>query len=187
MECKRRVKSDVFLIAVLSVLLVPACAKRTEVKEIEWSQLQESVRYENVIFKKFKAGTDISSHPMALTYCQASAIGYLQATGIFKRVEKESEKAYEEPTVLVEGTLTGMRFVGTGGRVCCGIFAGRSYMKMKVTLIDAATRTEIATKELEGAPGVMGATWSFGYSDRELPKNMGTLVGQFVLANVKAE
>jgi hypothetical protein len=184
MECKSNVKFDVFLIAVLSVFLVPACAKRTKVKEIEWSQLQENVRYENVIFKNFKARTDISSHPMALTYCQASAIGYLQATGIFKRVEKESEKTYEEPTVLVEGILTEMRFVGTGGRVCCGIFSGRSYMKMEVTLIDGATRTEIATRELEGAPGAMGATWSFGYSDRQLPKNMGTLVGQFVLANI---
>lgn len=41
----------------------------------------------------------------------------------------------------------------------------------------------VAERELVGAPNAYGSAYSFGSSDRELPKNMGILVGDFVLVN----
>jgi len=179
-----RRKGGVLLIAVLYVLLLPACAKRTEVKKVSLPELKENLKYENVVFKEFDTTADISSNPNALEQCQASALQYLDETGIFKRVEKESSPSYEEPCVIVEATLTDLKIVSTKRRIFTGIFAGRSYMKMKVRLIDSATGSVIATKELEGSPASMGSAWSFGKSDRALPGKMGVLLGEFILSNV---
>lgn len=179
-----KTKGGVLLIAVLYILLLPACAIKTEVKKVSLHELQGNLKYENVIFKEFDTLTDISSNPDALAQCQESAIYYLYQTGIFKRVEKESSHSYEEPCILVEGTLTEMRIVGTTRRIFTGIFSGRSYMRMKVRLIDSKTGSVIATEELEGAPASMGSTWSFGHSDRHLPEHMGMLLGEYILANV---
>lgn len=180
-------KGGVLLIAVLYVLLLPACAKRTEVKKVSLPELKENLKYENVVFKEFDTTTDISSNPNALDQCQASALQYLAETDIFKRVEKESSPSYEEPCVIVEATLTDLKIVSTTRRIFTGIFSGRSYMKMKVRLIDSATGSVIATKELEGSPASMGSAWSFGHSDRHLPEHMGILLGEYILGNVGEE
>ena len=95
-------KGGVLLIAVLYVLLLPACAKRTEVKKVSLPELKENLKYENVVFKEFDTTTDISSNPDALDQCQESAMQYLYQTGIFKRVEKKSSPSYEEPCVIVK-------------------------------------------------------------------------------------
>lgn len=179
-----RTKGGVLLIAVLYALLLPACARRTEVKKVSLDELVGNLKYENVIFKKFDTYTDISSNPDALDQCQESAMQYLYQTGIFKRVERESSHSYEEPCILVEGTLTQMRIVSTKRRIFTGIFSGRSYMSMKVRLIDSKTGAVIATKELEGAPASLGSTYSFGHSDRHLPEHMGILLGEYILGNV---
>ena len=179
-----RTKGGVLLFAVLYVLLLPTCAIKTEVKKVSLDELRGNLKYENVIFKEFDALADTSSNPHALELCQISAINYLSQTGLFKRVEKESSRSYKEPSILVEGTLTEMRIVSTGLRLFTGIFSGRSYMRMRVRLIDFETSSVIATEELEGAPASMASAYSFGHSDRHLPEHMGILVGQYILGYV---
>ena len=44
--------------------------------------------------------------------------------------------------------------------------------------------TLVAEQELFGAPNAYGAARTLGSSDRNLPKNMGILLGDFILANV---
>lgn len=177
-------KGGVLLIAVLYALLLPACAKRTEVTKVSLHELQGNLKYENVVFKEFDTVTDSSSNPDALDQCQESAMQYLYQTGIFKSVKKESSPSYEEPCVIVEATLTDLKIVSTTRRIFTGILSGRSYMKIKVRLIDSATGSVIATKELEGSPASLGSAWSFGASDRHLPEHMGILLGEYILGNV---
>ena len=57
-------------------------------------------------------------------------------------------------------------------------------MKMNIKLTDASSGEIIAERELVGAPSAFGAAWTFGTSDRNLPKNMGILLGNFILANI---
>ncbi len=54
---------------------------------------------------------------------------------------------------------------------------------MTVKLSDA-NGTVIATQELIGAPNAYASAWSFGSADRNLPQKMGSLLGDFILANV---
>jgi hypothetical protein len=60
-------------------------------------------------------------------------------------------------------------------------------MKINVRLTDAHAGSLIAEKELFGAPNVFASTWSFGSSDRNLPKNMGRLLGDFIISNALAK
>ena len=184
MRLSSGVKVSVFRLVLMSVLVLSACAVKTEVKKTSVSDLRGNLRYENIIFKEFCTTSNTESYSSQLTECQASAISYLQEKDLFKRVEMDSGSSYEEPCLFVEVTLTGCKIVSTKRRVFTGAFSGRSYMTMEVKLIDSLNGMLVAEKQLKGAPSAMGSAWSFGKSDRALPEKMGVLLGDFILSNV---
>jgi hypothetical protein len=100
---------------------------------------------------------------------------------VYKRVEKQATASYPEPTLFVDLRLTAFRMVSGTARFWGGALSGRSHMKVMVKLTDAQGAV-VAEQELFGAPNAYGSAYSLGSSDRELPKNMGILVGDFVLA-----
>lgn len=184
MRLSSGVRFSVFQVVLMYVLVLSACAVKTEVKETSVSDLRGNLKYENIIFKEFCTTSNTATYNSQLTQCQASAMSYLQAKDLFKRVEMDSGSSYEEPCLLVEVTLTGCKIVSTKRRVFTGVFSGRSYMTMEVKLIDSSNDVLIAEKHLKGAPSAMGSAWSFGKSDRALPEKMGALIGDFILSNV---
>ena len=173
-------------LAIFCIFVLTACAVRTPVERIPASELRQNLKYENVIFKKFDATSGVPSPEVPLATCKASAMSYLKGKEVLKRVEEDSESSYDEPTLFVEATLTNLRIVSGAARTWGGAFAGRSHMFMDVKLTDASTGSAIAQKELKGAPNAYGSAWSGGDSDRNLPYNMGILLGDFILANVSA-
>jgi hypothetical protein len=52
-------------------------------------------------------------------------------------------------------------------------------MKLLVTIFDEAG-SQIAQKELTGVPSAFVGAWSAGATDRDLPRNMGKLLGDYI-------
>lgn len=146
---------------------------------------QGASTFETVLYKEFtRAPTPESeAEPWVLEVCRDSSIAYVKEKGSFKQVDKYREGAPTASTAFVEAELQVIRIVSGSKRFWFGAFAGRSYMKMKVRLVDAASGKVVAEQEMEGAPNAMGSAWTFGRTDQALPAAMGGLIGQFVLAN----
>jgi hypothetical protein len=175
-------------------MLTASCAMRSEVPQTEVEDLRGNLKYNCVSVKKLEAGPGLApideahgyTYDMYLNLTRNRIITYLNGKNLFAQVQESENMAdYACPgrTVTVEGTLTDMRIVSGAARIWGGAFAGRSYMKMDVWLVDDATGEVVAQRQLEGAPSAMGAAWSAGDSDRKLPVRMGELIGDFVMAN----
>ncbi|PVX26332.1 MAG: hypothetical protein CW716_06255 [Candidatus Bathyarchaeum sp.] len=178
--CKMKV--NVFIFLVFCVFSFTACAVKTPVKQVSISEVKQNLKYENVVFRSFKAAPNVTAPEGPLLECRRSAIGYLEMKSVFKRVEKDSGENYDGPTMFVDATLTSLRIVGGAARFFAGAFAGRSNMNMNIKLTDADGLV-IAERELIGAPNALGSAYSFGGTDRSLPQKMGFLLGDFILSN----
>jgi hypothetical protein len=176
-------KMFIFMLFLLGVFILSACAVRTPVKKVSIDEIKANQKYENVILRDFTAADGIIYPEVTLMECRGTAIDYLKTKNIFKVVEKESNKSFSEPTLFVDVKLTELRIVSGAARMWAGAMAGRSHMKIIAKLTDA-NGIVIAEQELFGAPNAMGSAYSMGGSDRGLAQNMGILLGDFILANV---
>ena len=165
------------------VFVLAACAVRTPINQVAISEVKQHLKYKNVVFRNFTAAPGVKSPEAPLIACRRSAVEYLELKNIFKVVEKDNGKSYEEPTMFVDVILTNLRIVGGAARFWLGVMVGRSNMNIKVKLTDADGLL-IAEKELIGAPNAYSSAFSFGSADRSLPEKMGFLLGDFILANV---
>lgn len=186
MKLFNKFKMGIFLVSILCFFSFTACAVRTPVKQASIPEVKEALKYENVIFRVFKATPDVKAPEGPLSECRTSAIDYLEMKSIFNKVEKDSGKSYDGSTMYVDATLTSLRIVSGAGRFWGGALAGRSNMNMNVKLTDA-NGSVIAEKELIGAPSAFSSAWSFGGTDRSLPQKMGFLLGDFILNNVSGK
>ena len=82
----------------------------------------------------------------------------------------------DEPALVVEAQLTDLRIVSTAARFWGGLFAGRSHMRIAVTIKNLDGR-QIAQKDLFGAPNALGP-----WNDQPLPTRMGYLLGEYIIA-----
>ncbi len=183
---KKTSKIKIFILPVLVLLIfvLNACAHRTPVAKIDIEQVKATLKYKNIVFREFKAALDVKYPDAALSECMRSTTEYLQKKGVFKTVEKDSGKAYDEPVMYVDVFLTNLRIVSGAARIWVGAMAGRSHMIIKAKLTDASNGSVIAEQELIGMPGAYGAAFSGGQSDQALPTKMGFLLGDFILGNV---
>lgn len=172
----------VLLLGVMALLALTACAVRTPVQTVSPEAAAANRQYQNVVFRTFTAEPEVPNPDAAILDCLRSAMDHLQLKNVYKRVEKQTPSSYPEPTLFVDLRLTGLRMVSSTTRMWTGVMSGRSYIKVVVKLTNAQGAV-VAEQELFGAPNAWGSAYSFGSSDRELPKNMGILVGDFVLVN----
>jgi hypothetical protein len=170
------------LLAIIAVLAQAACAVKTPVQTVSSEAAAANRQYQNVVFRTFTAEPGVPDPDAAILDCLRSAMDHLQLKNVYKRVEKQTSISYSEPTLFVDLRLTGLRIVSGTTRIWTGVMSGRSYIKVAVKLTDAQGAV-VAEQELFGAPNAWGSAYSFGSSDRELPKNMGIVVGDFVLTN----
>lgn len=176
-------KRIVFPLAIFCIFTLASCAVKTPVKKVAEGEVKSNLVYENVVFRSFTATANVTNPETAIIDCMNSSMDYLAMKNLFRRIEKGSDKSFDEPTLLVDVTLTDLRIVSGASRFWLGIMTGRSHMKILAKLTDA-NGTLIAEQELFGAPNAYGAAYTFGSSDRNLPKNMGILLGDFILTNV---
>jgi len=176
-------KRIIFPLVIFCILGLVACAVKTPVKKVEDQDLKSSLVYENVVFRSFTAAPTVLSPDSAISDCLSAAMDYLTMKNLFRRVEKGTDKSFGEPTLFVDVTLTDLRIVSSSARFWGGVYSGRSHMKIIAKLMND-NGTLVAEQELFGAPNAYGAAQTLGSSDRNLPKNMGILLGDFILANV---
>jgi hypothetical protein len=170
------------LLSVSALFAFTACAVKTPVQKVSTEVATANLQYQNIVFRTFTAAPEVQNPDGAMLDCMRSAMDHLQSKNVFKRVEKQATASYAEPTLFVDLRLTDLRLVSGTARFWGGALSGRSYMKVVAKLTDAGGAV-VAEQELFGAPNALGSAYSFGGSDRELPKNMGILVGDFVLTN----
>jgi hypothetical protein len=172
-----------FILSVVFIFSITACAVRTQVEQVSIDQVRQTLKYQNIVFRNFTANPDVKAPEGPLMECRTSAINYLELKNLFKAVEKDSGKSYDEPTLYVDVNVTSLRIVGGAARFWAGAFAGRSNMNIAVKLIDADGNL-VVEKELKGAPNAMASAWSFSSADHSLPQKMGFLLGDFIIAHV---
>ncbi len=163
--------------------ILSACAVRSSVEKVSIEDVKANLKYENIVFRNFTAGPEVPSPEIPLIECKNTAADYLAMKNVFKNIAKERDKTFDGPTLFVDVTLKDLRLVSSAARFWGGALAGRSHMIIVAKLTDSAGSI-VAEKELIGAPNAMGSAYSFGNSDRSLPKNMGVLLGDYILANV---
>ena len=168
------------MLTIMTVLGLTACAVSTPVQTASPEAAAGNRQYQNIVFRSFTADPAVPNADAAILDCQRSTMDLLQVKNVYKRVEKQTPTVYPEPTLFVDQRLTALRIVSGTTRIWTGVLSGRSHIKVMVKLTDAQG-TVVAEQELFGAPNAWGSAYSFGSSDRELPKNMGILVGDFIL------
>jgi len=172
--------------ALAGISLMACAAKRTQLETVSIGEVRANLKYENIMFKNFSAEATIQYPEKAIFECRNTAIDYLRSKDVFKSVEAEDDRIFSGRTLYAEVKIVELRIVGASARIWGGVFAGQSHMKIQVTLTDSAGNL-VAQQELEGAPNTTGAKWSFGGSDRSLPKNMGVLLGDYILTKVSGK
>lgn len=166
--------------------LMTSCAVRTEVKRVSADEVRANLYYQNIIFNNFTAAPQVPNPGMALIDCKSTAMEFLKAQSVFKHVDDDPSRTFDEPTLYVNVELLDLRIVSSAARIWGGALAGRSHMLISAQLVDSNGET-VAEKELKGAPNAYGSAWSFGGSDRGIAKNMGVLLGDYILGNVSGQ
>lgn len=141
-------------------------------------------KYENIVLMNYHGTPEVlRDYPGVVEECRASTMTTLLTQDVFNKVEKfDSNKNYDANTLLVKAKITEMRMVSAAARVWGGAMAGSSYMNLDVRLIDAATNTEVRSKQVFSANNPFGAAWAWGSSDRSLPADMGRIIAEYLFS-----
>ena len=137
--------------------------------------------YANLVIADYTATDEIlRDYPDDLKASRDAAVTALAQGGKYRSVGVSDAAVQNGPTLIVKTNVPNMRIVGFNARFWGGAFAGNSEMLMEMTLIDKQTGVEMGHKTLTSDVNVMGATWSFGASDRSLPTDMGMIMAAYL-------
>lgn len=175
-------------ILMLSVVLLCSCGGKKVVEENPFKMDQPvSKSFENILFYPFETNAEIQKYyPKAMEESLQSTIKHLQDKKKYRKIDRINDNFDKESTLLVQVKVPDMRIVGNLTRAFGGAIVGSSYMNMEVYLIDAASGDTVRMKALASANNAMGATWTFGSTDRTLPADMGYILAQYIATVVPA-
>lgn len=187
MDTKR---PKILVIFAASTFFLLSCAAQTPVNHEEWRKEIASVskadlKYENVLYKKFTAYPTIDDPGATLTECQSTMIAYLKERGLFKKVEELAGGKSYGPSLLVEARLTGLKIASEDHRGSGGIFSKRPHIEMSVWIYDFSTCSLIAEQELSRESNPAGSSSSSDLNKDGLPRQMGILMGDFIISRAK--
>ena len=155
-------------IELASVDLVPA---RTPLNE----------KFKNIIFRSFESTDQLNKdYPYACENCKASIMAQLKSKKTYESVTDDTNQELSGNSVIVDMRVVDMRIAGAQARFWGGAFAGNSYMDILVELKDADSKEVLHKKVLSTTNNAMAAAWTFGASDRSLPSDLGTLIGEYL-------
>lgn len=137
--------------------------------------------FDNVIFRSFESTEQLKKdYPYACESCKASIMAQLVSKKNYKNVTDDINQRLSGNSVFVDMRVVDMRIAGTQARIWGGAFAGNSYMDILVELRDADSEKVLHKKVLSATNNPMAAAWTFGASDRSLPSDLGTLIGEYL-------
>jgi hypothetical protein len=167
------------------LLMLVACGGQQAQPETEENPFANETplikNYANLVIADFTATEEIlRDYPEDLEASRDAAVTALTKGGKYHSVGVSESVVESGPTLIVKTNVPQMRIVSFGARFWGGAFAGDSEMLLEMTFIDKDTGEEMGHKTLTSNVNVMGATWSFGASDRSLPTDMGTIMAAYL-------
>ena len=88
-------------------------------------------------------------------------------------------------TLLIEPTITEMKFVSGGKRAFLGAMAGSSAILMKAKISDKETGKTVATPEFYSKSSAMAGAYSFGANDNAMLARIANALAVYVLNNYR--
>ncbi len=176
-------------VLILSAILLCSCGGKKVPEENPFRMEQPvSKSFENILFYPFETNAEIQNYyPKAMEESLQAAIKHLQDKKKYRKVDRIGNGLSKDSTLFIKVIVSDMRIVGDFTRAFGGAFVGSSYMNMEVYLIDAASGNTVKMKALASANNAMGATWTFGSTDRTLPADMGHILGEYIATVVPAK
>lgn len=139
------------------------------------------VEFDNIIFRSFESTEQFKKdYPQACLTCKASIITQLKSKKTYKNVTDDVSQNLPGKSLFVDMKVVDMRIAGTQARIWGGAFAGNSHMDVLLELIDADSEEVLHKKVLSTTNSAFGAAWTFGASDKSLPSDLGTLMGEYI-------
>ena len=139
------------------------------------------VKYDNIIFRSFESTDQFKKdYPYASENCKASTIAQLRSKKTYENVTDDITQNLPGKNVFVDMKVIDMRIAGTQARIWGGAFAGNSFMDILLELRDGDSKEVVHKKVLSTTNNAFAAAWSFGASDRNLPSDLGTLIGEYI-------
>jgi len=157
--------------------------EKIQLASLEEIPMRESLKanYDNIIVRSFESDAQVQiDYPYALISCKESIISQLNGKKTYKQVTDEIDKIYYGKTVIVDMTIVDMRIASGAARFWGGALIGNSFMDVLLELRDAGTEEVVHQKVLSTSNNAWGAAYSFGSSDRSLPSDLGTLIGEYI-------
>jgi hypothetical protein len=137
--------------------------------------------YDNIIFRSFECNTQFQKdYPYAPMSCKESIISQLQRKNAYQHVTDDTNNNLSGKSVLVDMKIVDMRIASGAARFWGGALVGNSFMDVLLELRDADTEEIVHRKVLSTSNNALGAAWTFGASDRSLPSDLGTLIGEYI-------
>lgn len=102
-----------------------------------------------------------------------------------KRLEALNAKPLngQTRTLLIEPTITELKFVGGAKRFFAGAMAGSSAVVMKAKFTEKETGKPIANPELYSQASAMGGAWTVGGHDNGMLRRIANWLAVYVLQN----
>ncbi len=177
----RRRKS--LLALVLSTLAAACAAQRAEKVPSVERLTRDDMKYRAVQVEPFTitpSGVKEQDPDPYLRKAQETCVRVLDRSGLFDEVATGPAAGAPEGTLVVRTQVLALRTVSGGRKQWLGPLAGKSGMKVRVLLVDAATGTTFRSGVIEQDPETSGGPWSFGATDRSLPAEVGTRIAETV-------
>jgi hypothetical protein len=138
-------------------------------------------KFDNIIFRSFESTDQFKKdYPYACENCKAAIIEQLQSKKAYKNVTDDVSQNLPGKSVFVDMKVVDMRIAGGQARFWGGALAGNSYMDVLLELREADSEAVVHKKVLSTTNNALAAAWSFGSSDRNLPSDLGTLMGEYI-------
>jgi hypothetical protein len=138
-------------------------------------------KFDNIIFRSFESTDQFKKdYPDACEDCKSAIIAQLQSKKTYKNVTDDVSRNLPGKSVFVDMKVVDMRIAGGQARFWGGAFAGNSYMDVLLELREANREAVVHKKVLSTTNNAIAAAWSFGSSDRSLPSDLGTLMGEYI-------
>jgi hypothetical protein len=138
-------------------------------------------KFDNIIFRSFESTDQFKKdYPYACENCKAAIIEQLQSKKAYKNVTDDVSQNLPGKSVFVDMKVVDMRIAGGQARFWGGALAGNSYMDVLLELREADSQAVVHKKVLSTTNNAFAAAWSFGSSDRSMPSDLGTLMGEYI-------
>lgn len=180
------------MLTIIMIIVLTGCATKSGGKKMEGTDNTPPVPALETPYNQIFV-CDIETTPAlmkdyneALQACQSTLISSLLKMNKYEKVEAAKfNDTYQKATLLVKLKISDMRIASTGARIWGGVFAGRSYMYIHMTLVDTETQKVVREEDFNSTNNAFAAAWSFGATDRNMPVYMAEIMAEYIAKAVR--